>query len=73
MVIKNMANRTTQSRLYPYSEPSLDVIVILLGPKTTAAIIIPGPSERKIRFKAVKKPEFASDPVTVFCSSIFIK
>lgn len=43
ITIKKMATTMIHSSSKPYCAPSLDVIVTLLGPKTRAAVIIPGP------------------------------
>jgi hypothetical protein len=47
--MKKIATTTNHSSEYPYNAPIFDVIVILLGPKTNAAVIMPGPRERSQR------------------------
>lgn len=44
MIIKKIATTTIHNRSNPKSAPNLEVIVTLLGPKTSAAVIMPGPS-----------------------------
>ncbi len=53
-----MATTTIQSRLYPYTAPIFDVMVILLGPKTTAAVIIPGPNDNIHFLNEINMPFF---------------
>lgn len=43
ITMKNMATAMIHNRENPKLAPSLEVMVILLGPKTSAAIINPGP------------------------------
>lgn len=44
MTIKKIATTTIHNKSNPKSAPNLEVIVTLLGPKTSAAVIMPGPS-----------------------------
>ncbi len=43
--IKKKASATIHKSENPYNDPDLDVMVILLGPKTKAAVINPGPED----------------------------
>ena len=56
MAIKKTASTIIQINEYENSAPSLEVIVILLGPKTNAAVIMPGPKDSNHLLKELNIP-----------------
>ena len=52
-IMKKIDTMITQMRAYPKLEPNFVFTVRLPGPKTKAAVIIPGPIDSKSFFKCV--------------------
>ena len=56
--MKTAAKTITQRKEFPCSEPILEATVILPGPKTTEAMIKPGPNDFRNSFIRIKMKSF---------------
>ena len=63
--IQIAARTTTQIKIYPYWEPILEDTAILPGPRTTDAVINPGPKALMNFFKRWTLPVAFSGGMTI--------